>query len=167
QLHVRAAGGTCPLRPGAGALCRPPVLSFSGEGDGVWMAVRDGGVPPIAGSVPVCYYTKRIVSFRILGGHLMILVTGATGKTGRHLTGELGRRGERVRAFVRNPAAAAAALGPEVEIVAGDLDRADTLAAAMSGVDRLYLLAPPSPGLARVEAGALEVARRAGVRRIG
>ncbi|HKA10224.1 MAG TPA: SDR family oxidoreductase [Candidatus Dormibacteraeota bacterium] len=96
----------------------------------------------------------------------MILVTGATGKTGRHLTGELVRRGERVRAFVRNPAAAAAALGPEVEIVAGDLDRADTLAAAMSGVDRLYLLAPPSPGLATVEAGALEVARRAGVRRI-
>src|SRR5262249_35502813 len=49
---------------------------------------------------------------------------------------------------------------------AGDLDRGDRLAAAMSGVDRLYLLAPPSPGLARVEAGALEVARRAGVRRI-
>ena len=96
----------------------------------------------------------------------MILVTGATGKTGRHLTGELVRRGERVRAFVRNPAAAAAVLGPEVEIVAGDLDRTDTLEAAMSGVDLLYLLAPPSPRLAEVEAAAVEVARRAGVRRI-
>ncbi|HKB40706.1 MAG TPA: NAD(P)H-binding protein, partial [Gemmataceae bacterium] len=70
----------------------------------------------------------------------MILVTGATGKTGRHLTGELVRRGERVRALVRNPAAAAAVLGSEVEIVAGDLDRKDTLEAVMSGVDLLYLL---------------------------
>lgn len=96
----------------------------------------------------------------------MILVTGATGKTGRHLTRELVRRGERVRAFVRNPAAAAAGLGPEVEMVAGDLDRTDTLEAAMSGVDLLYLLTPPSPRLAGVEAGAMEVARRAGVRRI-
>jgi len=76
------------------------------------------------------------------------------------------RRGERVRAFVRNPAAAAAVLGPEVEIVAGDLDRTDTLEVAMSGVDLLYLLTPPSPRLAEVEAGAIEMARRSGVRRI-
>ena len=96
----------------------------------------------------------------------MILVTGATGKTGRHLARELVRRGERVRAFVRNPAAAAAVLGPEVEIVAGDLDRTDTLEVAMSGVDLLYLLTPPSPRLAEVEAGAMELARRAGLRRI-
>jgi len=96
----------------------------------------------------------------------MILVTGATGKTGRHLARELVRRGERVRAFVRNPAAAAAVLAPEVEIVAGDLDRTDTLEVAMSGVDLLYLLTPPSPRLAEVEAGAIEMARRSGVRRI-
>ena len=96
----------------------------------------------------------------------MILVTGATGKTGRHLTGELVRHGERVRAFVRNPATAAAVLGSEVEIVTGDLDRTDTLEAVMSGVDLLYLLVPPSPRLAEVEAGAVEVARRGGVRRI-
>lgn len=96
----------------------------------------------------------------------MILVTGATGKTGRHLTGELVRRGEPVRAFVRDPAAAAAVLGPRVELVTGDLDWTDTLEAAMGGVDRLYLLGPPSPRLAEVEAGVVEAARRAGVRHI-
>ena len=96
----------------------------------------------------------------------MILVTGATGKTGRHLTGELVRRGAPVRALVRNPAAAKAVLGDKVQIVAGDLDRPDTLEAAMLHVELLYLLAPPSPRLAEVEAGAIEAARRAGVRRI-
>ena len=36
----------------------------------------------------------------------------------------------------------------------------------MSHVELLYLLAPPSPRLAEVEAGAIDAARRAGVRRI-
>ncbi|GLW08645.1 hypothetical protein Misp01_37750 [Microtetraspora sp. NBRC 13810] len=47
------------------------------------------------------------------------LVTGATGNTGRHVVAELVRRGERVRALTRNPAAAAGRFPAEVELVAG------------------------------------------------
>ncbi|WP_280390993.1 NAD(P)H-binding protein [Nocardia brasiliensis] len=46
------------------------------------------------------------------------LVTGATGNTGRHVVAELVRRGERVRALSRNPAAAQM-FSPAVEVVAG------------------------------------------------
>ncbi|MEU3170275.1 NAD(P)H-binding protein [Streptosporangium sp. NPDC006930] len=49
------------------------------------------------------------------------LVTGATGNTGRHVVAELVRRGERVRALTRDPAANAGRFPAEVELVAPSL----------------------------------------------
>lgn len=93
----------------------------------------------------------------------MILVTGATGAIGRHLIHHLVAAGAPVRAFVRDPAK-----GQELgcEFVVGDFDRPDSVAAALAGVDRLFLNTSASPALVRQQTGAIDAARAAGVRQI-
>jgi uncharacterized protein YbjT (DUF2867 family) len=91
----------------------------------------------------------------------MILITGATGNIGRHLTEELAGRGERVRALVRDPARLA---GP-LDVVAGDLDRPETLRPAMAGVSRVFLLAP-GPDAAAQDAAVIAAAVAAGVEHV-
>ncbi|WP_069164854.1 NmrA family NAD(P)-binding protein [Nocardia altamirensis] len=92
------------------------------------------------------------------------LVTGATGNTGRQVVAELVRRGERVRALTRDPAAAAALFAPEVELVAGTHSAPETLGAALDGVGRLHITA--TAGLAEVGAELVRQAVAAGVGRI-
>ena len=64
-----------------------------------------------------------------------ILITGATGKVGSRLSKHLARRGDHVRALVRDPARAAELREAGVELVQGDLLDEATLAAAVRGVD--------------------------------
>ena len=90
---------------------------------------------------------------------MTILVTGATGNIGRHVVDRLMQAGVRVRALTRNPEAAN--LPDSVEIVQGDLDRPETLAAAFENVERLYLFPVPATATEVVE-----MAKKAGVRRI-
>ncbi len=92
------------------------------------------------------------------------LVTGATGNTGRHVVAELVRRGERVRALTRNPAAAAGRFPAEVELVAGTHTAPETLDAALEGVSRLHITV--TAGLAEVGPELVRRAVGAGVRRI-
>jgi nucleoside-diphosphate-sugar epimerase len=66
---------------------------------------------------------------------MQILITGATGKVGSRLARRLAERGDHIRALVRNPARAADVLGDRVELVTGDLLDADSLVAAVCGVD--------------------------------
>src|SRR5262245_61048719 len=71
-----------------------------------------------------------------------VLVTGATGRVGGQVVAQLAATGEvRVRALSRDPAAAAA-LGPGVEIVGGDLAVPGTLTRALTGVDAVFLVFP-------------------------
>lgn len=93
----------------------------------------------------------------------MILVTGATGAIGRHLLRQLVEAGAPVRTFVRDPAQGEA-LG--CEFVVGDFDRPDSVAAALAGVDRLFLNASAGPSLVRQQTDAIDAARGAGVRQI-
>ena len=75
----------------------------------------------------------------------MILVTGATGKSGREIVKQLSQAGALVRALVRDPGKAAWLTElPGVEIVQGDLGKSDTLDAAFVGIERALLL--PAPG---------------------
>jgi uncharacterized protein YbjT (DUF2867 family) len=92
------------------------------------------------------------------------LVTGATGNTGRHVVAELVRRGERVRALTRNPAAAAGRFPAEVELVAGTHTAPEGLDAALDGVSRLHVTV--TAGLAEVGPELVRRAVDAGVRRI-
>ena len=66
---------------------------------------------------------------------MKILVTGATGKVGSRLSKWLARRGDHVRALVRDPAKAVDLAAEKIEIVKGDLLDAGSLAAAVKGVD--------------------------------
>jgi uncharacterized protein YbjT (DUF2867 family) len=93
----------------------------------------------------------------------MILVTGATGKTGKELVRLLSERRARFRVLARNAGKAGSMFGTGVEIVAGDLARPETLEPAMRGVERLFLLSSPDPGAPGLQKNALEAAKRAGV----
>lgn len=73
-----------------------------------------------------------------------ILVTGATGNTGRAVVEHAARLGARVRAAVRDPAAAAATLDPTVDAVRFDFADPDTFAPALAGAEGLFLLRPPA-----------------------
>ena len=95
----------------------------------------------------------------------MILVTGATGNVGRELLARLAAAGEGVRAMSRDPSTAAVPDG--VEVVAGDLSAPASLASALAGVDRVFLMIPPSfgPAHAPVQAFA-DAASTAGVEHV-
>ena len=74
----------------------------------------------------------------------MILVTGATGTVGSEVVRQLAAAGEQPGAFVRDPTKARARLGERVELVVGDLDRPETLTAALAGVERVFLVTTQS-----------------------
>jgi uncharacterized protein YbjT (DUF2867 family) len=98
----------------------------------------------------------------------MILVTGATGLNGSELIRRLSASGVAVRALVRDPAKAAAAIAalPNVEIVQGDMARPETLAAALRGVDRAMLISSSDPMMLDVQTNFIEAARKAGVKHV-
>src|SRR5271168_5287554 len=93
----------------------------------------------------------------------MLLVTGATGHIGRELARELDARGAAFRVLVRDPARAAG-LPERAERVTADLDKPATLAPALDGADRLFLLVP-GIGAEHTE-HAIAAAKMAGVRHI-
>jgi uncharacterized protein YbjT (DUF2867 family) len=97
---------------------------------------------------------------------LVILVTGATGRTGRHVVSALLRRRAPVRVLARDPAKAREAREGGAEVVPGDFDDPKSLARALAGVEAAFLLLPPDPALAERQARFLEEARRAGVGRV-
>lgn len=74
----------------------------------------------------------------------LLLLTGANGRTGRALLTAMAARGVPVRAMVRNPdqAPALAGLGAR-EVVVADMERPETLAAAMAGADAVLHIGPP------------------------
>jgi NAD(P)H dehydrogenase (quinone) len=99
----------------------------------------------------------------------MIGVTGATGSIGRRLVRRLTDRRVPSRALVRDEAKGRALGCP---FVVGDLDEPDSLLAAFSGVDALFLTAGgagPATGeqpMVRQQKAAIDAARQAGVSRI-
>jgi uncharacterized protein YbjT (DUF2867 family) len=73
----------------------------------------------------------------------IVLVTGATGHVGGQVIAQAaGVAGLKVRALSRDPAAAASAIGPGVEVVGGDLAAPQTLRNALGGIDAAFLVFP-------------------------
>ncbi|MBU6396400.1 MAG: NmrA family NAD(P)-binding protein [Sphingomonadales bacterium] len=92
----------------------------------------------------------------------LILVTGATGKTGRAVVDELLNNGAKVRAMVHRRDARAAALERAgAEVVTGDLFDFDSVEDALKGVSRAYFAAPMHPFALHAAAGFAEAARAA------
>lgn len=68
---------------------------------------------------------------------MKILITGATGKVGSRLARRLALQGKDVRALVRDTARATSLREGGIELVEGDLLDADSLAAAVRGVESI------------------------------
>ena len=97
----------------------------------------------------------------------MILVTGETGRPGSAVVREFARRGETVRALVRNPAKAASLAGlPTVDIVEGDMLWPHTLGPALDAVDRVLMISNAGPQMLETQCTFIDAAGAAGVERI-
>jgi uncharacterized protein YbjT (DUF2867 family) len=95
----------------------------------------------------------------------MILITGASGSAGRAVLAEVARRGDKHRAMYRSKEEAAKAPAGTEAVIADFSDKA-SLAAALRGVDSVYLVCSPIPDLVKLEGNAIEASEAAGVRRI-
>ena len=91
-----------------------------------------------------------------------ILVTGATGNTGSGLVPALLKAGVEVRAFVQDEAKAQSLKALGAEIVVGDLDRPETIAPAVEGVDKIYLLTWNGPTQAQQGINVIQAAKKVG-----
>src|SRR5688572_21180970 len=94
----------------------------------------------------------------------MILVLGATGTTGGEVARQLIAAGVRPRLLVRNRAKAAEFEG-KAEIVEGELENAASVAAALAGVEKVYLVASSLNGF-DLEKKVIDAAKTAGVRHV-
>ncbi|ADD41047.1 SDR family oxidoreductase [Stackebrandtia nassauensis] len=97
---------------------------------------------------------------------MTFLVTGATGNVGRHIVEQLVAAGAPTRALTRNPAKAN--LPAEAEVIAGDLTRTDTLAAAFEGVTAAHFINFGGDNYELLSNGQeiVDLALKAGVKRV-
>lgn len=95
---------------------------------------------------------------------MTILVTGATGRVGRHVVQNLIDRGAHVRVLVRD--AARADFPAQVEVAQGEMLDLDALRAAFAGVRTLFLLNAVAADEFTQALITLNVAREAGVERV-
>jgi len=95
----------------------------------------------------------------------MILVTGATGNVGSAVLAQLVQEGQQVRVLARNPAKLGE-IASKVEVVQGDLTKPETLDPAFAGAEKVFLLCNAGESMPEVIGGAVDAAKRAGVKHI-
>jgi NAD(P)H dehydrogenase (quinone) len=96
-----------------------------------------------------------------------VLITGATGDTGRAAVRESIALGLNVRAMVHSKDARSAALEAlGAEVVIGDLLEIDTIREAMEGVDAAYFVWPVKPGLIHATVSFAQAAKETGVKAV-
>lgn len=96
-----------------------------------------------------------------------ILITGATGNVGSVLTKQLSARDVSFRAMVRSPKYAGSLRRMKgVEVVQGDFDDHQSIAHALAGIERAFLLTNSSERAEQQQSDFVEAARRAGVKHI-
>ncbi len=95
----------------------------------------------------------------------MDLITGASGSVGGAVLAEAAKRSDKVRAMFRS-AKDAAGLPAGTEAVIADFSDAASLAAALRGVESVFLVCAPVPDLVKLESAMIDACVRAGVRRV-
>ena len=96
----------------------------------------------------------------------MILVTGGTGKVGRALVLELSLKKAAAKVLVRTARAAREVEALGLEAAYGDLTDGAAIAAALRGVDTVFLLTPPTQNEADLKGAVIEAAKLAGARHV-
>jgi uncharacterized protein YbjT (DUF2867 family) len=95
----------------------------------------------------------------------MILITGASGNVGKEVLRQIAQTGVKVRAAFQSASKAATAPSG-VEVVTMDYNQAQTVRAALKGVDRVFLVGPPAANLPALERKAVDEIKQSGVRQI-
>ena len=96
----------------------------------------------------------------------MILVTGAGGTVGSEVVKQLKAAGAKFRVGFRTPAKADKARAEGLDTVVFDFNDRASIAAALKGVDKLFLLSGNVPNQSQIEINAVEEAKKAGVKHI-
>lgn len=89
-----------------------------------------------------------------------VLVTGATGRIGRHLVRALDGKPVHVRAMTRRPDQASELADTDAELVKGDFADPESLDDALAGVDRAFLLSPVLREMADLQRNFVDAAER-------
>jgi len=95
----------------------------------------------------------------------MILITGASGTVGRTVLSEVARTGKAHRAMYRSREAAAKGRSGTETVIADFADKS-SVAAALRGVESVYLVCSPIRNLPQLEGNMIDACQSAGVRRI-
>lgn len=96
----------------------------------------------------------------------MILVTGATGKSGQALSKRLLEKKQPVRAFVRDADKAAGLKAAGADISVGDMSDRDSIMRALEGVQKAYLVLSNTEDQPELEAGFADCAKAQGVKHL-
>ena len=96
----------------------------------------------------------------------MILLTGATGKTGSEVAKQLAAHDTPFRVLVRDPDKAAALKDLGAEIAVGNMEDADAVSKALAGVDKAVLILSNGEHQAKIEKQFTDCAVKAGVKHI-
>jgi len=94
----------------------------------------------------------------------MILITGASGNVGKEVLKQAARTGQKVRAAYQSPQSAVPPVG--VEAVGVDYNQSETLRAALEGVEKVFLVGPPTEQLVPLERKAIDVIAQTRVRHV-
>jgi len=95
----------------------------------------------------------------------MILITGASGNVGKEVLKQITQTGVEVRAAFQS-VSKATGVPSGVEIVSLDYNQAETLQTALKGVDRVFLVGPPTAQLPALECKAIEVIAQSDVQQV-
>src|SRR6266403_4758998 len=95
----------------------------------------------------------------------MILITGASGNVGKEVLKQIARTGAQVRAAYQTVSKAAAAPSG-VEIVTMDYNEPASLQTALKGIERVFLVGPPTPNLTSLERKAIDEIKQSGARHV-
>ena len=96
----------------------------------------------------------------------MILITGATGRTGSEVVKELQAKGAQIRAMDRNPDRVATIQGRGIGAVVSDFEKPETIETALQGVEKAFLVSTESDRMAEQHRNFVAAAKRAGVRHL-
>jgi uncharacterized protein YbjT (DUF2867 family) len=94
----------------------------------------------------------------------MILITGASGNVGKEVLKQVAQTGTKTRACFQP--SSKVATPPGVEAVTVDYNQPETLRAALQGVDRVFLVGPPTAQLPELERKAVDIIAQSAVRQL-